>query len=468
MPFNYKSTLAYQPLQQGTIEGASKSPFEIAGRAMTGFEDAMDNRIFNRELQGVNSLEALNSMRVPQTKEAMAQFQQKQGAFTAINAKEQQDRLFALQQELHPLQVEQTQNLINEQGRLFNLKSVAQTALAEDEMARGSIAGQGATGKLPNIGLPSSGYAPFNVLTPADRDSKQKLLDMYVTPLTAGTDNRPASYKEYELAVGSANATPNGYRAFLDKRFTAPQPMKDEFGNTVGWTNVGKNIFGSGLGVGTSNNAPVNAKGQQFTGEDSVPSKNTSTRSIFSKAKVDKEDIATYDAIPQINGILDKFSTVIPKIVDGKVEGSLHFGGLDALSGTAAGVLGINTEKSGYIQTVKSLGSKMLGLLGKEEMKGVLSDQDLAIIKENIPSPYDNELQAATKWGLIQDMWKERVSTFNERMEMSGARLRGEQPDKGSSASNTTSFPNAPKVGTEVSGYKYLGGDPSKKESWGK
>jgi hypothetical protein len=53
-------------------------------------------------------------------------------------------------------------------------------------------------------------------------------------------------------------------------------------------------------------------------------------------------------------------------------------------------------------------------------------------------------------------------------MEMSGARLRGEQPNMGNSASNTTSFPNAPKVGTESGGYKYLGGDPSKKESWGK
>lgn len=196
MPFNYKSTLAYQPLQQGIIEGASKSPFEIAGRAMTGLEDAMDNRIFNRELQGINSLEALNSMRVPQTKEAMAQFQQKQGMFTAINAKEQQDRLFEMQRELHPLQVEQTQNLINEQGRLFNLKSAAQTALAEDEMARGSDTSRNAIAKLPNIGLPNSDYTPFNVLNPADRASKQKLLDMYVAPLDQANRVSPLTYVE--------------------------------------------------------------------------------------------------------------------------------------------------------------------------------------------------------------------------------------------------------------------------------
>lgn len=120
MPFNYRNTLAYQPLSQATIQGASTSPFEIAGKAMTGLENAMDNRIFNREIQGANTLDALNSLRVPQTKEAMAQFQQKQGLLTGINDARQQQQLFGLNRDTLGETIRH--NMVSEQPKPFTPK----------------------------------------------------------------------------------------------------------------------------------------------------------------------------------------------------------------------------------------------------------------------------------------------------------------------------------------------------------
>ena len=97
MPFNYRNKLQYNPLNPNIIAGASKSPFSVAGQEMNNLADAIDNRVFNRDVQGVTSLDDLARMRVPQTPEAMAQFKQKQGALSAIGAEEQRNRLFDIQ-----------------------------------------------------------------------------------------------------------------------------------------------------------------------------------------------------------------------------------------------------------------------------------------------------------------------------------------------------------------------------------
>jgi len=91
MPFDFRRNIQYQPINPAMIAGAAKSPFSIAGQ-----ENAIDNRAFGRDIQGVKSLEALASMRVPQTKEAQAMMAQKTGILGAIGAEKQQQRLFEI------------------------------------------------------------------------------------------------------------------------------------------------------------------------------------------------------------------------------------------------------------------------------------------------------------------------------------------------------------------------------------
>lgn len=246
--------------------------------------------------------------------------------------------------------------------------------------------------------------------------------------LTGAGRYDPSSWKEYMLATdGKGDSV--GYKNYLNKRYSQGVPIKDEFGNIVGYKNVGKQIFNIG-GTNTSGQAGGftsldSSTPSQLTNESQVPSIKKETRKIFSKAKVSPVDIQTYDTIPQVNKLFDSFSKIIPE----KDTDSDYFGRADALTGDVAGWFGVNTEQSSKIQEVSSLGSKLLGMLGKEEMKGVLSDQDLKIINQNIPSPYDSENQAFEKWKVVTDLWKNRVENFNSRMEMSGAKLRGEEKD---------------------------------------
>jgi hypothetical protein len=55
MPFNYNQNLNAIQADPRIIEGASKSSFDIAGKAMTQLNDAIDNRAFERDISSVRT-----------------------------------------------------------------------------------------------------------------------------------------------------------------------------------------------------------------------------------------------------------------------------------------------------------------------------------------------------------------------------------------------------------------------------
>ena len=84
MPFNYNPQVRYNPMSQATIKAASKSPFEIAGKAMSGLDEAIENRAFNRDIAGVKDLQGLVGLN-PQSDKSRALYAAKQSGFNALN-----------------------------------------------------------------------------------------------------------------------------------------------------------------------------------------------------------------------------------------------------------------------------------------------------------------------------------------------------------------------------------------------
>ena len=95
MPFNYNQNFnAIQPAT-GIIEGASKSSFDIAGKAMTQLNDAIDNRAFERDISSVKDLQGLSGL-TPTTAKQQALMASKQGMFNALENQTMQRQLFDL------------------------------------------------------------------------------------------------------------------------------------------------------------------------------------------------------------------------------------------------------------------------------------------------------------------------------------------------------------------------------------
>lgn len=120
MPFNYDAQLNYMPISQATIQGASKSPFEIAGRAMNQLNDSIDDRAFTKSLGQATTLEQLATLN-PKSKQSQAQLASKLGMFNALadrDARVEQSKMFDLQRESAKQQIDEAnyQNLQREQA----------------------------------------------------------------------------------------------------------------------------------------------------------------------------------------------------------------------------------------------------------------------------------------------------------------------------------------------------------------
>ena len=99
MPFNYTpQTPQYMALDKGVLEGASKSPFEIAGKAMTQLDEAIDNRAFERDISSVNDLQGLSGLTATTPKQ-QALMASKQGMFSALDKQNQFQQTFGLSQD---------------------------------------------------------------------------------------------------------------------------------------------------------------------------------------------------------------------------------------------------------------------------------------------------------------------------------------------------------------------------------
>jgi hypothetical protein len=91
MPFNYNQNFNAIQADPRIIEGASKSSFDIAGKAMTQLNDAIDNRAFERDISSVKDLQGLSGL-TPKQQALMASKQAtttvygfKQGMFNALD-----------------------------------------------------------------------------------------------------------------------------------------------------------------------------------------------------------------------------------------------------------------------------------------------------------------------------------------------------------------------------------------------
>jgi hypothetical protein len=101
MPFNYNQNFNAIQADPRIIEGASKSSFDIAGKAMTQLNDAIDNRAFERDISSVKDLQGLSGL-TPTTAKQQALMASKQGIFNALAQQESR----ALQNQLAQGQID--------------------------------------------------------------------------------------------------------------------------------------------------------------------------------------------------------------------------------------------------------------------------------------------------------------------------------------------------------------------------
>jgi len=140
MPFNYDSRQQYQGIDPRIIQGASKSPFQIAGETMTTLNDSIDNRAFERDIRGVKDLGGL-SMLTPTTDKQRALMASKQGIFNALAQQESralQNQLAQGQLDMLPVTQQKMQSdmLTSQLGqqeaqRVFNIRQGATRQLEQ-------------------------------------------------------------------------------------------------------------------------------------------------------------------------------------------------------------------------------------------------------------------------------------------------------------------------------------------------
>ena len=152
MPFNFDQNFQNIQLDPRIIQGAGRSAFDIAGKAMSGLEDAIDTRAYAKDASRATSLEELMSLNA-RTEASQKLQQNKLAGFNALNAKAQQDRMFGLQEQANQLNLakfaeqQKTDSISNQ----FNLGKLAeQEKLVQDNYDAGNILGaigQGVNGK---------------------------------------------------------------------------------------------------------------------------------------------------------------------------------------------------------------------------------------------------------------------------------------------------------------------------------
>ena len=182
MPFNYEQNFNAIQADPRVMKGASKSPFSIAGQAMTQLNDAIDDRAFERDISSVKDLSGLSGL-TARTAKQQALMQQKQGYFSALAEQDYKNQMLGMQQELQPFQVRKMESDVitsqlaqNEANRLFGLKNEAQRKLTDG----GTYNPDKFTLQFGKDSKPlQQGVSPtgFNKLSLTDRIASERQLD---------------------------------------------------------------------------------------------------------------------------------------------------------------------------------------------------------------------------------------------------------------------------------------------------
>ncbi len=131
MPFNYQSpNPTFTAIGTDLIQAGSKNPFQIAGEAMTGMNDIIDNRNFRKSLEGAKGTQDLANM-VARTPEQQQLFTQKSKQFQALDAQKQTEQLLGLRQGMLGLEKEKfSYNKQNDRNALDNALEIEKSKQA--------------------------------------------------------------------------------------------------------------------------------------------------------------------------------------------------------------------------------------------------------------------------------------------------------------------------------------------------
>jgi len=113
----------------------------------------------------------------------------------------------------------------------------------------------------------------------------------------------------------------------------------------------------------------------------------------------------------------DTASTIFPLIdeLSGIVEESPgSFGPLDQYTGAIGAMMG--TEEGTNLTRANAISSNLLAGFGKAQMAGVLTDQDMEIIRKQIPQTSDTATEARVKVKFIRDYLKDKYSQWFNRI----------------------------------------------------
>ena len=231
MPFNYNQNFNAIQADPRIIEGASNTPFSIAGKAMTQLDNAIENRAFEKSIGNAKGLNDLTGL-TPKTKEQQAIFAAKQGIFNAQALQETrglQNQLAQGQIDMLPTQqaIADSNLLTNqlaqqEAERAFNMRQEAQRQLQGDDFV--TVGNQNIVNQkgLESLGLKNGQTTPFNALSLTDRISAERQIDPKGNSATfdilkaqaTGTGRKPTSFeekdrwfKEYQTLRNTPNRT---------------------------------------------------------------------------------------------------------------------------------------------------------------------------------------------------------------------------------------------------------------------
>lgn len=175
MAFNYRPVgqVQYQPVSPELIKMASRTPFDIAGEAMSKMVTNVDNLAFENKIGQAKDIQGLTGL-TPSTPEQQAMLASKAGVFNAIG--QEQARADALK--TSALQRQATEQAMQKAEFEQRQKQEAANLLEMDRIARGGKT-FGLPSDLPPIGVEGIEDSKFTALpkaTTTDRIGAEKLI----------------------------------------------------------------------------------------------------------------------------------------------------------------------------------------------------------------------------------------------------------------------------------------------------
>ena len=125
------------------------------------------------------------------------------------------------------------------------------------------------------------------------------------------------------------------------------------------------------------------------------------------RPKLPTSDLEMYDAASTIFPLIDELSGII--------EGSPgSFGPIDQYTGSIGAMMG--TEEGTNLTRANAISSNLLAGFGKAQMAGVLTDQDMEIIRKQIPQTSDTATEAKEKVRFIRNYLKDKYTQWFNRI----------------------------------------------------